>query len=223
MEPEMGVCASESSSQAVPHGEEVGCLYSSAHSVKERNVVRVPCMELTSLRGSRTTPSIIVSQDIGAKRTIGSFEKSSLSSFPAACEMIDTVHVDLQNPQWKDTVFAGVLLNQNGTCRTRKLPVDARVSSERRGDGPVWATDGTESGNADKKRLAIPVVARELVVFSSAGRVKGEADNSFCSGGDLVRRPPNLARRCPFPAVTHPTRRGLPDSTGSTLDGMSLL
>ena len=74
-----------------------------------------------------------------------------------------------------------------------------------------------------KKDLSTPVVARELVVFSSAGEVKGEADNSFCSGGDLVRRPPNLARRCPFPAVTHPTRRGLPNSTGSTLDGMSLL
>ena len=114
-------------------------------------------------------------------------------------------------------IFDQLLPEERGNCL-----VDACVSSKSRKAGPFWATHGTESGNEDGKRLATQVVAREIM-FSSAGGTKGEAGNSFCSGGDLVRRPPNLARRCPFPAVTHPTRRGLPDSTGSTLDGMSLL
>ena len=84
-------------------------------------------------------------------------------------------------------------------------------SSKRRKDGPVWATYVVESGSVNRKPTCRPPRLHErsprFLPFSPAEGVKGEVDKSFCSGGDLYRRPLNW-RDVVLPGRNHPTRRG---------------
>ena len=65
-----------------------------------------------------------------------------------------------------------------------------------------------------------PENSSRLSRFWAAKGIKGESTKVFVRVVRLHRRrPPNSARRCPFPAVTHPTRRGLAGHNRSTLMG----